>query len=67
MAKCVYCGEETILHVNSVPVCINCDELPKTLSKDKKPVGQLKPPMKAERSREVPRSLTERRAKQVQP
>ena len=28
MAKCVHCGAETILHVNGVPVCTDCDRMP---------------------------------------
>jgi len=26
MAKCAYCGSETELHVNNIPVCLECDE-----------------------------------------
>jgi len=26
MAKCVYCGAETELYVNGVPVCLECSE-----------------------------------------
>ena len=24
MAKCIYCGQATMLHINGVPVCIEC-------------------------------------------
>jgi len=24
MAECVYCGSETLMFINSVPVCIDC-------------------------------------------
>jgi len=26
MAKCLYCGADTILHINGIPVCVECDE-----------------------------------------
>jgi hypothetical protein len=26
MADCTYCGAETILQVNGVPVCVQCDK-----------------------------------------
>ena len=26
MPKCSYCGMETMLHVNGVPVCVSCDD-----------------------------------------
>lgn len=26
MAKCLYCGADTILHINEIPVCVECDE-----------------------------------------
>jgi hypothetical protein len=29
MAKCVYCGSETELYVNGVPVCLSCSDAPK--------------------------------------
>jgi hypothetical protein len=27
MAKCTNCGDETLLHVNGVPLCPRCDKL----------------------------------------
>lgn len=27
MAKCVYCGTETALHVGGIPVCPRCDKI----------------------------------------
>ena len=26
MAKCAYCGADTVLYINNVPVCLDCDE-----------------------------------------
>jgi hypothetical protein len=26
MTKCVFCGTETVLHVNGVPMCLKCDQ-----------------------------------------
>jgi hypothetical protein len=26
VSKCAYCGAPTVLHMNGVPVCIECDE-----------------------------------------
>ena len=34
MAKCIYCGANTIMHVNGNPVCIKCD---KTRNNTEKP------------------------------
>lgn len=27
MARCVYCGSETLLHISDVPVCTQCVDL----------------------------------------
>jgi len=27
MVKCVYCGEDTKLHINGLPVCVTCADL----------------------------------------
>lgn len=26
MANCVFCGKETSLHVNDIPICVVCDD-----------------------------------------
>ncbi len=37
MAQCVYCKKETQLHVEGVPVCLDCDADPKKRSAARKP------------------------------
>ena len=41
MAKCKYCGAETILYVSGTPVCVNCSDL---IDAGKKPPGREEPP-----------------------
>ena len=38
MAKCACCGAETILYVNGVPICVDCD--------NQKPDAQSPPPLR---------------------
>jgi hypothetical protein len=40
MAKCKYCGAETILFVNGAPVCVNCSDL---IDAGKKPPAREQP------------------------
>lgn len=40
MAKCKYCGAETILYVSGSPVCVNCSDL---LEAGKKPPAREEP------------------------
>jgi hypothetical protein len=37
MAKCKYCGAETVLYISGAPVCVNCSNL---IDAGKKPPGQ---------------------------
>jgi hypothetical protein len=46
MANRVYCGVETELFVNGVPLCISCDEKPPRERAVPKPKNDLKPPPK---------------------
>jgi hypothetical protein len=44
MAKCKYCGAETILFVSGAPVCVNCSDL---IDAGKKPPVREESPDKA--------------------
>jgi hypothetical protein len=46
MEKCAFCGTETELYYNGVPVCLKCEQerYPK---KTKPPANREKPPQKA--------------------
>ena len=39
MAKCIYCGAETALHVKGTPVCVSCDAKPKEERKPQQSEG----------------------------
>jgi len=41
MAKCKYCGAETVLYVSGAPICVNCSNL---IDAGKKPPGREEPP-----------------------
>jgi hypothetical protein len=46
MANCVYCGVESELFVNGVPICISCDQKPPHERPMPKPKENLEPPPK---------------------
>jgi hypothetical protein len=48
MAKCKYCGAETILYVSGVPVCVGCSNL---IDAGKKPPAREEPENQAEEKR----------------
>jgi hypothetical protein len=48
MPKCTYCGVETMLHINGVPVCVSCDDskamVAARLPKEQNPENKSQPP-----------------------
>lgn len=48
MAKCQYCGAETILYVSGAPVCVDCSNL---LDAGKKPPAREAPPREPQEKR----------------
>lgn len=47
MPKCAYCGSDTILQINGVPICLKCDE---EIKHKKKPI-QSEPSKKPDDSK----------------
>jgi hypothetical protein len=50
VAKCAWCGAETILHINGVPICTACDDKREAEKTGRKPSGREAAPARREAS-----------------